>query len=298
MADTSPRDGAIRLDDGRALAFREWGVPGGPPVLAFHGTPGSRLWWPGEAATLASGAHLVTVDRPGYGGSDPMPGRPVGAWPSDVAELTAALGIDRFGVVGWSGGAPYAAAVAAQMPERLTGVCLASSASLTYVLETVERDDEDLANLSAAERLGAAAATLRYAENLGEWAAGIRQDPMGFVFSNGSVAEGDRPLFDDPAFAAGFVGSVEEGLRQGALGAATDWMALLRPWGFGLDDIAIHVDLWHGAQDANVDRVAFETVAAGLPDARLTVWDDAGHYGPAKHWPDVLAVALGLGHAR
>jgi pimeloyl-ACP methyl ester carboxylesterase len=293
MPTTLLRDTTMRLRDGRALAFCEWGRPDGPVVLAFHGSPGSRTWWPGEEVTIAAGAHLVTVDRPGYGGSDPIPGRPVVEWAGDVTELTDALGIARFGVVGWSGGAPYAAAVAATMPQRLTGACLASSASLTYILDTADRDEEDHENLRVMARDGAGSAVRQYAERLQGWAEEIRRDPVGFVTADGSVADGDRSLFDDPDFGAGFARSVAEGLRQGALGAASDWIALLAPWGFGLDDIAMHVDLWHGAQDNRVDQALFADVAAHLPDASLTVWPDSGHFGPATHWVDVLAAALG-----
>ena len=63
------RDATIPLRDGRTLAYCEWGDARGPAVFAFHGAPGSRVWWPGEAETLAAGARLVTVDRPGCGGS-------------------------------------------------------------------------------------------------------------------------------------------------------------------------------------------------------------------------------------
>ena len=99
------RDSTVRLSDGRTLAWCEWGAPSGPVVLAFHGSPGSRVWWPGEAETRAAGVRLVTVDRPGYGGSDPLPGRRIVDWAADVADLNELWGIDRFGVVGWSGGA-------------------------------------------------------------------------------------------------------------------------------------------------------------------------------------------------
>ncbi len=106
MASGPVRDTTIRLGDGRALAYCEWGDASGPAVLAFNGNPGSRAWWPGEDATAAAGVHLITVDRPGYGGSDPLPGRPIAGWADDVAELTESNGIVGFGVVGWSAGAP------------------------------------------------------------------------------------------------------------------------------------------------------------------------------------------------
>src|SRR5688500_1262034 len=68
------RDAVIRLRDGRAMAYAEWGVPEGLPVLAFHGMPGSRLWCPDHFApgmtTTERGVRLITFDRPGYGRSD------------------------------------------------------------------------------------------------------------------------------------------------------------------------------------------------------------------------------------
>ena len=70
------RDATIRLRDGRSLAYCEWGHEGGPVVLAFHGSPGSRVWWPGAEVTAAAGARLVTVDRPGYGGVRTAPRSP------------------------------------------------------------------------------------------------------------------------------------------------------------------------------------------------------------------------------
>src|SRR5262249_21185360 len=84
--------------------------PQGETVLFFHGTPGSRLYCPDDSVTAASRVRLLTVDRPGVGGSDVLPRRTFAAWAGDVAELGDALGIGQFGVVGWSAGGPYAAA--------------------------------------------------------------------------------------------------------------------------------------------------------------------------------------------
>jgi pimeloyl-ACP methyl ester carboxylesterase len=235
--------------------------------------------------------HLVTIDRPGHGGSDPLPGRPIFGWASDVAELTESLGIDRFGVVGWSGGAPYAAAVAAALPDRLTGVCLASSQSLCYILDSTERDDEDRQNLDAIERFGAAEATRRYAADNEAWADSLRQAPE-TLFEPEEIADGDRWMLEDPTLARGLYASIQEGLRQGSIGAASDWLALVVPWGFGVGDIDPAVHLWHGAQDT-VSLVDFERVAAGIRRSTLTVWPGVGHLGPAKYGPDLLRAALG-----
>lgn len=71
--------GHVRTADGRRLAYRDRGDPGATAVVSHHGTPGSRLdRHPDEDAILAElGVRMVTYDRPGYGESDPHPGRRV-----------------------------------------------------------------------------------------------------------------------------------------------------------------------------------------------------------------------------
>jgi pimeloyl-ACP methyl ester carboxylesterase len=68
---TSPRaDLTLDLPSGRTLAYAEWGDPAGEPVLLLHRSPGSRLFDPGPDAT--AGVRLITADRPGFGGTDPV----------------------------------------------------------------------------------------------------------------------------------------------------------------------------------------------------------------------------------
>jgi pimeloyl-ACP methyl ester carboxylesterase len=291
MAPSSFTDATIRLSDGRTLNWRTWGDPDGPAVIAFHGSPGSRVFWPGEPETIAAGARLIVPDRPGYGGSEPVPGRPIGGWAADVAELADSLGLARFGVSGWSGGAPYAAAVAALLPDRLTGVCITCSASITCILPDVELDKDDRHIIELVKQHSSQDAVLAYAEELRPWAEGLAADPASLVTLD-ELSPGDRWLFEDPELAARFNDLVAESVRQGAAGAAQDWVALWMPWGFTLEQIQPHVHLWHGAQDAvNLDD--FRRVADAIPSSTLTVWPDVGHFGPAKYWGEVLAAALG-----
>src|SRR6266496_2748375 len=88
---------AIRLRDGRSLAYAEWGDPAGRPVLHFHGIPGSRFERHADDGLYARlGLRYITIDRPGYGRSDPKPGRTFLDWAADVEQLADALEIDRF----------------------------------------------------------------------------------------------------------------------------------------------------------------------------------------------------------
>ena len=115
----------VRLRDGRAISFVEYGDPEGFVVVNAHGGLSCRLdvASAGPAAT-ASGIRLISPDRPGVGRSDPQPGRSLLDWAHDVGELVDDLGVDRFGVMGWSMGGQYAAAVGYAMPSRVARVAI------------------------------------------------------------------------------------------------------------------------------------------------------------------------------
>ena len=84
-------------------------APGRPRVV--------RPAVPDPDAASDEHVRLIAPDRPGMGRSDPQPGHVVADWPADVAALADTLGLETFGVVGWSAGTPYAFACAA-FPSR------------------------------------------------------------------------------------------------------------------------------------------------------------------------------------
>ncbi len=107
----------ITLCDGRGLGFAEFGDLQGRPVFYFHGFPGSRLEAKlAEKISLDTHVRFIGIDRPGYEFSSVKPARTFFDWPDDVAELADALGVDRFSILGVSGGGPYAAACRKSRP--------------------------------------------------------------------------------------------------------------------------------------------------------------------------------------
>jgi pimeloyl-ACP methyl ester carboxylesterase len=119
---------AVRLRDGRRLTYEALGRPGGFPVLYMHGAIGSPRWRSPalDAAVAALGVRYLVVNRPGFGGSDPRPGRTVADYAADVEDLADALGWERFSVVGVSAGAPFALACAWALPSRVVAAAAAS----------------------------------------------------------------------------------------------------------------------------------------------------------------------------
>lgn len=124
-------DERITLNDGRVLSYAEFGDPSGHPVIAFHGFPGCRLeLWPHHPLLYHLGVRLITPDRPGAGNSTPQPERRLLDYPTDIIQLADHLQLGKVGLLGISGGAPYAVACAYALPaERISMVGLMAPAA-------------------------------------------------------------------------------------------------------------------------------------------------------------------------
>ena len=114
----------LRLNDGRALGYAEYGDVTAWPVLLFQGTPTSRL--PHNPLDTSAPVRIVVPERPGFGCSDFLRRRKLLDWPSDVRELVDHLGIQRFSVVGVSGGAPHALACGLKLSHRISRLGIVS----------------------------------------------------------------------------------------------------------------------------------------------------------------------------
>ncbi|EPS58383.1 hypothetical protein M569_16430, partial [Genlisea aurea] len=128
---TAPR---IQLKDGRHLAYKESGVPkdiAKHKIVFIHGTAGSRHHVSLLTAYLSpdiiesKGIYIVSLDRPGYGESDPHPGRTPKSLALDIEQLADQLGLgSKFYVIGFSMGGQAVWGVLKYIPHRLQGAAL------------------------------------------------------------------------------------------------------------------------------------------------------------------------------
>jgi len=276
----------VAVADGRTLAYAAYGDPDGTPVVFCHGTPGSRVsGLLADDAAADAGARVMAPDRPGFGASDRQPGRTFADWASDVASLTDELGVDEYAVVGFSGGGPYALACAAHDPERV---------SRCAVVSGVGPPGSERGDLGFERALAAAS---RVSPHLGRPLVWLMSRAVAGADSfTDVVGEADGDLADPRRGESGRVllSDFREGLSQGTTPLATDYGVLYGAWDFDLADLAVPTRVFHGADDANVPLAAAEHVANTVPDAELTVYEDAGHFRPVvEEARDVFGWAVG-----
>jgi pimeloyl-ACP methyl ester carboxylesterase len=273
------REGTVTTPDGRTLAYVERGAPDGFPVLVLHGTPGSRATrHPDPTFYERHGVRAVAYDRPGYGLSDPQPGRVVADAPADVLAVADHLGFERFAVVGGSGGAPHALACGALISgDRLVRV----GALVTPAPPDAEGLDffEGLAEINVKEFNAALEGREAIEAFLQPYVDGIRADVDGVIDEILSeLPEIDRERASKPEARAVMREGWLEAVRQGSRGWADDDLAFTKPWGFRLEDVTIETRVWQGELDRLTPRAHGEYVASRLSNARFEVLMGGGHF--------------------
>jgi pimeloyl-ACP methyl ester carboxylesterase len=269
----------ITLPDGRALAYEEYGDPDGKPVLSFHGGLSSRLdAAPAHAAAVSLGVRIVSPDRPGMGRSTFQPGRRLVDWPPDVAALADALTLDRFAVMGWSCGGPYAAVCAAKMPDRVTAVGLLSSAVPFELIGTTKglSSDDRILLFLVKWAPWLASGLLRVAIANASETRLFREIRRSFPPVDVAALKERGPVVDAVAF-------IKESMRQGTAGCLQDYRVFGDRWGFDLTDVSAPVHIWEGAQDTTGPPEYRELLLRQLPDARLSLVPGEGHLSLLQH---------------
>jgi pimeloyl-ACP methyl ester carboxylesterase len=254
-----------------------------------HSAPGAGIFDPDPQETRARNVRLVSVDRPGYGGSQPIS---AGTWATvasaadDLASVLDCLYLERVSVVGWSAGGRVALALAARRPdlvERLVVIATpAPDSEVPWIADEQRHELERLRDLSpedAHAHLRASLASLvpedpHSSESL--WLLGAGPADEGVLRSNGVRARLGEML------QAAFV--------QGSGGLASDIAGYgLQPWGFEPRSVEAETLLLYGSRDALAGPSHGRWWQSQLPNARLEMVPEAGHLLVVPMWARALS---------
>jgi pimeloyl-ACP methyl ester carboxylesterase len=276
------------LSDGRQLAYEEYGDPAGTPVFSFHGGLSSRLdAAPADQAARDLGIRLISPDRPGMGGSTYQPDRTLLDWPQDITELADALSIDRFAVMGWSAGGPYAAVCAAKMSARVTAAALLSSSVPLDKFGTskgLSTDDRILLFLTErAPRLASVIMRLTIAD---------ASDSRLYKEVTRSFPPVDRAVLKEETDTTKAVAFVRESMLHGTQGCIQDYRIFGASWGFDLEEITAPTFIWEGTEDHTGPPEYREYLHAHIPNSTITLVPNEGHLSLLPHHAHEILQAL------
>ncbi len=262
------RQATMRLRDGRALSWSEWGSVEGLPVLFCTGAAMSGWLGFGANDLPSLGLKLIAIDRPGLGSSDAHPDKTLSSWVEDTRELIAANDLQDVTAVGFSQGAPFALALAGHgLVKAVALVSGQDELAHPRMLPLLHPDVAGMVRAVQHDATGFEQAFARMATLEGLWQLII-----------GMSAERDRELYLSEHFGEAYQRSLREGFSQGARGYARDLVNALGPWPVAPEHITVPVDLWYGGADTStVHSPDFgATLASRLPNASHTVDAEEG----------------------
>ncbi|HUN32118.1 MAG TPA: alpha/beta hydrolase [Trebonia sp.] len=265
----------------------------GAPVIVLHGSPGGI-----DAARMMAGFlppdrfRTIALSRPGYLGT---PLDPAGTSIDHEADLLAAvldtLGVDRAGVLAWSGGGPPAYRLAVRHPGRVSSLVQVAALSSRW--------------LAPAPSLPA---RFLYGTNVGQWLVRFlsRRAP-GQVVGGALTGEGSLRGEELKSLIASVM--ADPGQRDAvlAVSATVGWTAPRKAgWdndvaNYGaidsleLDRVQCPVLLIHGDADTDVIPEFSYTARDALPDSTLVIMRHGTHLAFYAHpqAPDVQEQARG-----
>ncbi len=289
IADLS--DKQLRLPDGRLMGYALYGDVGGRPVLAIHGTPGSRIMMqPAKRFAEQNGIRLIAPDRPGYGFSTSCPDISFAQWASDIAALLETLKVDQFWLFGVSGGGPYATAIAALMPHRVIGLALVSPVG---IFDQQVRQSWSWRNILFFSLLPRYRSLTKPVFTAARFLIMLAPFPFLKIFSL-SQSKADRLILKDGRHQAALLAVFRDGLRSGINGVLEDLRLFANPWQLPLQKIEMPVILWQGSKDLMVPEKAAFKLADSLKDVEIIRLPGQGHFWIFEHFEDVLKRLVAL----
>ncbi|MEI7887052.1 MAG: alpha/beta hydrolase [Actinomycetes bacterium] len=277
--------GSSPVAPGRELGWAEFGHPDGDVVFWFHGTPGARFQVPPkiDEVALQRGFRVIAVERPGTGRSSNYHYDRIIDFAPDLEVLADELGVERFAVVGLSGGGPYTLAVAKHMPDRVV------MATLLGGMGPVRGPDAVFSYTRLMRFMAPSLELLRtpvgsFLNTVVSVATPVA-DPVFSLYAR-FLGFADRPILGNPQFKAMFLHDL---VTAGNLRATAHDLALFaRHWGFQLDEVTVPVVVWHGLADVIVPPSHGHHQAARVLHGELRVRSGAGHFAGFSDATEVL----------
>jgi pimeloyl-ACP methyl ester carboxylesterase len=273
----------VLMRSGRRLEVQEYGNPAGLPAFFFHGLIGSHH----QASYIAEqarehGLRIIAPNRPGVGKSEFTERKSPLEAVADVEDVAAALRLERFSVIGISGGTPYALASLYRLRDRIRSVTIISGMGPTRLPGALRGMDR---TRRLALELGSRYPHLARQESR-KWSDRFNAQPRAFLDRLiATWPPADQDLFSRKDVYELFLLDLHQVFTEGR-GPETFAQDLLlyRNYGFSLGDLPANpcVTLWHGLDDIIVPPAMAWNLTQALPHCEA-------HFVPGGHF---VAIAI------
>lgn len=265
----------VKLNGNRILSYEEYGDPTGKPVLYFHGWPGSRLEGQVFNETCQKlGIRLLCIDRPGYGKSTYVENRTLGDWAKDMQNLTENLNLNSFSVIGVSGGAPYALAVAHRNISGLNKVVIASG--LGPLCEKGKFKDRSWVDKVAMELPAKSTFAYKIMFSIMNFLVNKLPKVYTALLWTG-LSKNDRRVFIKLSRKDNILLVHKEAFSSSSKTTRKDAVLYCSPWDFKLGDISKPIDLWYGDEDKLTPLSMGKYYEKEISNAKLYIIPNQGH---------------------
>lgn len=264
------------------VSYTRRGVPGGLPVVFFHGWPSSfREQFAGEDLLAQLELDWFSLNRPGYGATAWESHHGLLDWPTRVAAWADEMQLERFHVVGFSGGGPFAQACAYALPDRVLSLTLlASLAPQGLPLNVVTR----FLLRRTPQVLATGLQTLNaYRRRFPERCA--RRSLQ-------ALHPHDQALLAARDFLPTLREVQADAFAQGTRHLLRDLQLYDGPWGFDPAHITVPTRVFVGSEDVQVPAACSHWLAQRIPGAHLTVYPGEAHYIPFTHAHEILSAIV------
>lgn len=270
----------FQLPDGRKLSYAFYGPVDGQPVFYFHGTPSSRL----EPLLLNNynkdlnklleyyQLRLIAVDRPGMGFSTYNPTGSFTSFAKDVKQLAGHLQLSACKILSWSGGGPFALALAYHFPELIQSVYIVTGFSRSFSEPNVFKNMNG--NI--------------YYFRAAKYVPWLMKPIMNYVGKHEAdkpipqkisrLPDVDHKLLADPKVIKHFTKvTLNEACRFGSRGLVHEAALYFKKTDYTLSKINQPVHYWWGTKDNTVTEVHAEAVELQVPNSAMHYKLNQGH---------------------
>jgi pimeloyl-ACP methyl ester carboxylesterase len=264
----------------------EYAVVGtGFPVVVLHGSPGGI-----DAAELMARFlprdqfAAILLSRPGYLGTPLGENRTIDQQADVVVALLDALGIEKAGVLAWSGGGPCGYRLAARYPQRVTALVSFAGVSRAYHAAKTSLSDRLMFGTSAGHWLLRVLTTHRP----GDVVAGTMTSESSLTGQELKDRVAEIMADPDKLQFVLDLGPTASTTSERRSGYDNDLAQFARIESLGLDQIAVPTLIIQGSADADLPPVDSTFVADSIPGARLLTLEGGSHLALYTH-PDAAA---------